>query len=338
MAYDFPNTPTTGQLFSGYTYDGTKWALSGPSASGIGRTSFDGTVAVTVAASALTFTVKSKNAGTPSATDPVTFILPDGAGGFNTRTVTAALSITVPSTATLGTAANVPFRVWLALFDDAGTPRLAVRNNVSTVTATAGIDAPMEHLPASTTLTPANAAQVTYSTGAAVTSKFFCWVAFANFESGQTVAGTWAAAPTNVALVSDTTPRPGSVVRTASNKTSVSASISTTTLTDSTLTYSWSSLSGADPVEVSLEGYVYIRTAAINGEGSVLLRRDSTTLSTAAHTYSGATTDMLTTGHTKMLDFPNTTSAVVYKASYQNVNAALINYFMTNLIMKELMA
>lgn len=52
MAYDFPNSPTVGQVYQGYTWDGTKWVMTGSAAPVIIRSYLAGLTLSTAGSSA----------------------------------------------------------------------------------------------------------------------------------------------------------------------------------------------------------------------------------------------------------------------------------------------
>lgn len=111
-------------------------------------------------------------------------------GTINTRTVAAAISVVVPSTATLGTVSAQQSRLVLLALDNAGTVELAVVNiaggnnlDETTLISTTAISA------------AATSASVVYSTTAR-TSLPFRVVGYV--ESTQATAGTWATAPSTI--------------------------------------------------------------------------------------------------------------------------------------------
>ena len=111
-------------------------------------------------------------------------------GTINTRTVATAISVVVPSTATLGTVSAQQSRLILIALDNAGTVELAVVN-------IAGGNNLDETTLISTTAIVAgsNSANVIYSTTAR-TSLPFRVVGY--IESTQATAGTWATAPSTI--------------------------------------------------------------------------------------------------------------------------------------------
>ena len=102
-----------------------------------------------------------------------------------TRTVSAALSLVVPSTATLGTLTNVMARLVLLAIDFGGTVELAIVN------LTGGVNLDETTLISTTAMSAAaTSASVIYSTTAR-TNVAFRVVGFIDIT--ETVAGTWAA-------------------------------------------------------------------------------------------------------------------------------------------------
>ena len=111
-------------------------------------------------------------------------------GQINTRTVATAISVVVPSTATLGTVSTIQSRLVVIALDNAGTVELAVVNiaggnnlDETTLISTTAISA------------GATSASVVYSTTAR-TSLPFRVVGYV--ESTQATAGTWATAPSTI--------------------------------------------------------------------------------------------------------------------------------------------
>lgn len=161
----------------------TNRTLTLPDASGVlGAYPQIYSVTASVASSALTVTLN------PCALDfrstPIT------SGTVNTRTVAAAISVVVPSTATLGTVSAVQSRIVVLALDNGGTVELAVVN----ISGGTNLD---ETTLISTTAIAAgsNTATVVYSTTAR-TSLPFRVVGY--IESTQATAGTWATTPSTI--------------------------------------------------------------------------------------------------------------------------------------------
>jgi hypothetical protein len=172
----------------------------------------NGTLTASVAGNALTIAIKTLAGVDPSSSDPVFFLIRDASAGYVVTEQTAALSITVPSTATLGTVNNQANRIWAGVFNNAGTAVLGVYNSLSGTNI----------LPWDETSTAngtaiaagSNSAQVWFTNGT-VTGKAFRVLGYV--ESTQAVAGTWASSPTKVQLLGPGAKRPGEVVQTVSN-------------------------------------------------------------------------------------------------------------------------
>lgn len=111
-------------------------------------------------------------------------------GTVNTRMVSAAISITVPSGATLGTVSGQSARIVLLALDNAGTVELAVANLAG------GINLDETTLISTTAISgSSNSANVIYSTTAR-SSVPFRIVGFV--DATEATAGTWATAPSTV--------------------------------------------------------------------------------------------------------------------------------------------
>lgn len=115
-----------------------------------------------VGSSALTIALKTQSGSDASSTNPVYLGFRNSTitnGGFNQRSVTGALSLTVSSGSTLGTASGVASYLYLYALDNAGTVELAICNglvdegSLQTTTAEGGAGA-------------ADSANVLYSTTA----------------------------------------------------------------------------------------------------------------------------------------------------------------------------
>lgn len=167
-----------------------------------------------VAGNALTCNVLDRNGNTPSAASPViaSFRNPTAATGTPVlRTISGALSLTIPSGATIGTANGQANRLWLAWADIAGTPALCVWNslNVSGPSIVAWDETSPTTAPAISG--SSSSAQTWYCSSAAVTSVSFRVLGYV--ESTQSTAGTWASAPTKIQLFGPGVRKPGETVQ-----------------------------------------------------------------------------------------------------------------------------
>ena len=184
--YDSTGTLVVATLGSGQLtdveYNGTVYVVLDPLAPVITPPNQIQPIIASVGASALTCTLNPTILNFRNT--PLT------SGTINARTVATAVSVVVPSTATLGTVSAQQSRLVLLALDNAGTVELAVVNiaggnnlDETTLISTTAISA------------AATSASVVYSTTAR-TSLPFRVVGY--IESTQATAGTWATAPSTI--------------------------------------------------------------------------------------------------------------------------------------------
>lgn len=152
----------------------------------------NGSIAASVASNAMTVSIKDNGGSNPSATSPLLVSFRNATtttGTFSQRSATSALSVVIPSTATLGTTSALESKINVWLIDNAGTIEVAVANlgalptnGIVSTTAIAGAS---------------NSATTFYSTTARsnVAARLIGAVV-----STQTTAGTWAASPSSIIL------------------------------------------------------------------------------------------------------------------------------------------
>jgi hypothetical protein len=172
----------------------------------------NGTIVESHAGNAVTFAIKTFAGADPSAGSPVMIVFPTSAGGLVMRTLTAALSLTLSSGSTIGAASNVPFKVWIVAFDDAGTVRLGAINCLS-----GNNIYPLGQYPFATSTAEGGAGAAdnphTFYTGTAVANKAYCVLAYCSWESGLVTAGIWNASPTRLLMYQAGMPLPGAVIQ-----------------------------------------------------------------------------------------------------------------------------
>ncbi len=166
--------------------------------------------------SALTINVVGANGSAPSASNPVSVPLRSATLATGTpvwAAITSALSIVVPSGATLGTSNSVPFRLWIFLELNGGTPELGVA--VCSGTTQIFPCAAWEQTGKTTVTITGLAATsgVLYST-TGVSSDSVRIVGYCDYSSGLATAGSWASACTTLQVAGPSTPKPGGVVQT----------------------------------------------------------------------------------------------------------------------------
>ncbi len=150
------------------------------------------------------------------------------------------------SGSTLGATNATAFNVWIALLNNAGSPLLAVRN-CSDATGVSGF-APNGLLStiAEGGAGAADSVKTNYA-ASAVTNKAFVIAAYANYESGLTTAGTWAASPTRMVQFGPGVPLPGASVQLVSATGGSSVSTTSTSFVASACS-SFHRCQGAPPI------------------------------------------------------------------------------------------
>jgi hypothetical protein len=172
----------------------------------------------TPSANLLQISVKGNNGSDPSPTNPVLIPFRDATvanGDPVFLTLTAALSINTNATgATLGSANSTAFRFWVVVFNNGGTPVLALINCLNPI---AGITSLNDRNVASSTAISGGATStgVFYTpNGTTVSSKAFCVLGYVEYNAtGLATAGTYNVAPQFVQLAGANTPRPGQEVQ-----------------------------------------------------------------------------------------------------------------------------
>jgi hypothetical protein len=180
-----------------------------------------------VATNALTIALKDRNGNDPTPVSPAIIAFRDPTianGDLVIRAITTPLSITIPSTATIGTVNAQANRLWVGLFDNAGTPVLGVYNSLNSTGPS--IDCWDEtNVATGTAIAGASNTPQTWYTNGTVTSKAFRVIGFV--ESTQATAGTWATTPSKVALFGPGVKRPGETITGPIAKTNSTANTTT---------------------------------------------------------------------------------------------------------------
>ncbi len=286
-------------------------------------------LSASVATNILTVALTTASGSTPSASTPVTLSFRNATtatGDMTTISVTAASTIAVPNTATLGTSNSVPFRLWVVAFNDGGTVRLGVMNcTIPTAHSASIYQLAAWGLASSTAITTGSDSAQVFYTGSAVTSKAYTVLGYVTYESGLATAGTWSAAPDRVQAYVAGTPLPGQVVQVRTATYATQTTSSSATYADTGLTVAITPTSAANGVKVDcrLSGVAkQTNDTAVN----LKLLRGATELgqfgSRDADVGSGATNVIGQSGMV-YLDFPSATSAQTYKATFaSNGNCA----------------
>jgi hypothetical protein len=279
----------------------------------------NGKLVETHAANAATFAIKGLDGNDPSSTNPVLCIFPDA----SVLTITAALSLTIPATATLATANAQPFRIWFVLFNDAGTARIGVTRRTNGSNATPFVINFDGRGIASATTPVANA--VAIYANATISNKPFRVIGYADYESGLATAGTWNASPTRIILANPQTPLPGSVLQEYTMATSAQITVGgSTAVTSSAITLVLTPFSIIHPVRVSWGCDILMASGSGNADsGSMrIYRNDATALFAAQNVWGYGANN--TSGYYAGvgIDFPSTSAALRYRISFALGNGA----------------
>lgn len=209
-------------------------ALS-PFAQGVGMV--NGTIVESHTGNAVTFSILTLAAATPSATDPVTFGFRNSAvnnGNYTAIQVTAGLTLTISSGSTMGFASGVAGKLWIVAFNDAGTVRLGVINCLSGTNIYPLGQVPIASSTAEGGAGAADSAQTFYA-NATITSKPYCLIGYASYETGVGPPGAWSGSPTRIQLTGYGVKLPGDVIQTLISYTSGASTGATAVPLDNTI-------------------------------------------------------------------------------------------------------
>lgn len=238
---DGRNAPTADMPMGGFKLEDVGDAVLGTDAlnaqtAALRFSALNASLAVSVGSSALTVALKTAAGTEPAAATPVQLQFRSATAATGTltpRSVVAANSIVINSTATMGASNGVAFSLWAVAFDDGGTIRLSLINALSGVSTYAL--AP--HGIASSTQedNSADSAHVFYTDGAAVTNKPYVVLARLIWSSGLATAGTWDAVPSVIVPYGPGVKLPGQAVQTAVSQDSAVATGTTVIPIDDTI-------------------------------------------------------------------------------------------------------
>jgi hypothetical protein len=292
----------------------------------------NGTLVASVAGNALTIAVKTLAAANPSPADSVFFLFRDASTGYAVIEQTAALSITVPSGATLGTVNGQANRIWVGVFNNGGTPVLGVYNSLSGTNIL-----PWDETSAAngTGVTSSSTSPQLWYTASTLSSKVLRILGYV--ESTQATAGSWATSPSKVQLFGPGVKRPGDTVQEATNF--VSASAGTTSATFVALTGESVSIapsSAANLIRAEASGSLQLPTNGsgnITINGSVQLSRGTTantglfgSLATLSDFGNNSTLSMTVPSFVFGYDLPNTASSVTYAVQGRTNSLTTLTY------------
>lgn len=226
-----PGSAVDGHLavFSGVTghiiKDGGAFSVAAAQLAGsavpFGAIMVNGTIVQSQATNNQTFAIKTLAGADPSASDPVYFLFRDvaaGTGDYAVRTVTAALSITIPSGQAMGFTNATPARIWIGALDNAGTAELFV---INALTGTNIYPLQGWGIISTSAVSGAASSGVAYSASAR-SNKAYVNLGYASWETGGTLgtAGTWNTSPTRLQIFQPgSVPLPGQDIQTLFSET-----------------------------------------------------------------------------------------------------------------------
>lgn len=194
-------------------------------------------LAASAAGSSLTISMNAASGSAATASNPILIPFRNSltSGVPVWFSITSALSITIPSGATLGTqSSNVPFRIWIFAQSNGSAPQLAVAvcSNSTTIFPCSSWEYTN---PTSTTITGLSTSSgVLYATlGATQITRL---IGYCDFASGLATAGSWATSCTTIQLFGPGIKRPGEVIQKISSTTSTPTTGSGTGFVASALT------------------------------------------------------------------------------------------------------
>ena len=293
-------------------------------------------LAVSASAGALTIAIKGADGNDCSATNPAFIPFRSATattGSLTWRTLSAASSLVISSGSTLGITSSTAFRLWVVMFDDAGTLRLGVILASSYASSQATIAAlSLRGIASSTAEGGAGGADnaQTFYTSTAVTSKPYSILGYIEWGASGVTAGTWTT--TNVVQVQNFgpgVPLPGQMVQAGSAYSSAGSSVTSTTFTNVTgSTITLVPTSAANFVKLFYSGQTRAAAggAGVNTEVICTLARAGTAVGPQNNTgvVSGSGTNQQTDGACALnfIDFPNTTSSTAYTFQHKGLNTS----------------
>lgn len=269
---------------------------------------------VTVASNLLTVAVKAADTGSdPTAIDPVTVEFGDVTlpnGDPVTVNITSALSISTVSGATLGSTNGVPFRFWIVLFNNGGTPVLGLVN----CSGPSGILAPNESSLVSSLAMVSGGAVGSIYTASPLTSKAFRFLGFLTYETALVTAGTYNNPPDVVRLFGPGVLKPGEAVKSAYGSQTGTTTANSTTKVGTTTAASITPTSKVNPIRVLGSGTLNNPGGGVATSGAAQIGRNnsSTLVGTAAFSQASANVASSTSCCLFAFDTPNANTSQTY--------------------------
>lgn len=272
----------------------------------------------------LTIAVKAADTGAdPTSSHPVLCAFRDATianGDPVWVSITAALSINTNGTgATLGTVNGVPFRFWVVLFYNGGTPNLGLYQTVtggSLPTSVAPIDETSLVSPTAISGAATSAATYYSPNGSSISNSPFRILGYADYANGLPTAGTYAMAPTKVQLFGPGIHKPGDIIQSAYNATTQTYSTTSTNATATGLSLAITPTSAPDLIEIEHRTIAPNNGGGANTGCGVSVFRGATLLTPEAQTL-----NVTASSFTFYLDAPGTTSSTTYQQGLRVINS-----------------
>lgn len=277
------------------------------------------------AGSAETIAIKTLAGGDPSSTDPVTVVFRNATattGDYSVITLTAATSITITNTATMGCSNGVAFRLWVVAFNDAGTLRLGV---IKCASATGIYPLAAWGIASSTAMSATSDLAQTFYTGSAVTSKPYTVLGYSTWESGLAAIGVWDTAPSRTQTFGPGVKLPMDRLQCVINSTGGGIASSSTSYVDITnATLSITMTSAANAVLVQARGSAAAPVTGTSNVGTYVQLLEGSTVIDGNYLHASSAS-AISAGwagpiNQMALRFPNSASALTYKMQQKAAN------------------
>jgi len=286
-------------------------------------------IAAAVASNILTVTLSGNNGSAFSQTNPllVPFRNSTAANGDPVwASATSALTIATVVGGTFGAANSAPFRLWIVLFNNAGTIVPALINCWKPNTNIFPLDETQPQTTVAMTSGSTSAGVFYTPAGTTLTTKSFRIVGFLEYSAGLATAGTFGIVPTNLTLFGPGVKKPGDVVQRAYGASGTQTSTTSSTATSTNVTANITPTSTCNVVEYEADGALESNANAQAGLGQMF--RGSTGIGSSMESYYDGTGHVLIAGNGLAgIDAPNSISAQTYTVKIKNTdNATTIVY------------
>ncbi|MCK1445433.1 hypothetical protein IVB43_23900 [Bradyrhizobium sp. 48] len=279
-------------------------------------------LSATVSANALTVAIKTQAGAdpTPAAACTISFrSATAGSGAYSSVAVTAATSFsTATSGSTFGVGNNVPFRLWVTAWNNAGSVSLGLSRQSDTTGWYPIEESELNSSTACSSCGTATSTGVFYTT-AAQSSVPIRILGYLEWGSGLVSAGVWATAPTKTVLSGPGMRKPGDAVQTKTASSTSNATSTSLTPANTGLSVSISPVSAVNLVQVY--STATIAQSTNNVVTHVRLARGGTFVGTSKKLLSQAGNALFAPTSLSTFDLPGTTSSTNYALQYWNGSA-----------------